>query len=413
MALLGREFIAVPDDRKGQIVFKWPDVTIRRYTRAIVNADEMAMFVNTGQVVQTLGPGRHQIDANELPGLGVLIDAVSGGNAYRAELYFVGTREYTGFKFGGRVDDVQDPRTGLVVTLRVFGDYALRVADPVRLVTNLTSTVDVTDNERIAGWVSDQLLKVLRTHVTTQIIRNGWPILGLMAYSAEIEQNTIDAGNGQLAAYGVQLTRMGNFDVNLSPEDEQQLKQLAKDTSYSQLAGGFQNYAAGEMALGAGQGLAKGGAGTEGAFLGAGFGLASAFGAQQAQAMQAQQAEAAQRAAQQYGVPYGQPGQPGQGGQGGQPGQGGQGGQPQGGPPQAPPAPQGPPAPAAPAAPSGQQAAAGVVCASCQAGNPAGAKFCMSCGQGLAPAVTHCTECGNELPGGARFCANCGTRVGG
>ena len=55
MALLGREFIAVPDDRKGQIVFKWPDITIRRFTRAIVNADEMALFVNTGQVVQTLG----------------------------------------------------------------------------------------------------------------------------------------------------------------------------------------------------------------------------------------------------------------------------------------------------------------------------------------------------------------------
>ena len=306
MALLGREFIAVPDDRKGQIVFKWPDITIRRFTRAIVNADEMALFVNTGQVVQTMGPGRHQIDANELPGLGVVIDSVTGGNAYRAELYFVGTREYTGFKFGGRVDDVQDPRTGLVVTLRVFGDYALRVADPVRLVTNMTATVDVTDNERIAGWVSDQLLKVLRTHVTTQIIRNGWPILGLMAYSAEIEQATIDAANGQLVAYGVQLTRMGNFDVNLSPEDEQQLKQLAKDTSYSQLAGGFQNYAAGEMALGAGQGMAKGGGATDGAFLGAGFGLASAFGAQQVQAQQAQQAQAAQQAAAQHGVPYGQ-----------------------------------------------------------------------------------------------------------
>ena len=301
MALLGREFIAVPDDRKGQIVFKWPDVTIRRYTRAIVNADEMALFVNTGQVVQTLGPGRHQIDANELPGLGAIIDVVSGGNAYRAELYFVGTREFTSFKFGGRVDDVQDPRTGLVVTLRVFGDYALRVADPVRLITNLTATVDVTNNDRISGWVSDQLLKVLRTHVTTQIIRNGWPILGLMAYSAEIEQATLEAANGQLVNYGVQLTRMGNFDVNLAPEDEQQLKQLAKDTSYSQLAGGFQNYAAGEMALGAGQGLAKGGAATEGAFLGAGFGLASAFGAQQAAAAQ-------QAAQQQYGQqppPYG------------------------------------------------------------------------------------------------------------
>ena len=184
---------------------------------------------------------------------------------------------------------MQDPRTGLVVTLRVFGDYALRVADPVRLVTNLTSTVDVTDNDRISGWVSDQLLKVLRTHVTTQIIRNGWPILGLMAYSAEIEQATIEAANGQLAAYGVGLTRMGNFDINLSPEDEKQLKQLAKDTSYSQLAGGFQNYAQGEMALGAGQGMAQGGAGVDGAFLGAGFGLASGMGMQQAAAQQAQQ----------------------------------------------------------------------------------------------------------------------------
>src|SRR6202034_4386358 len=298
MALLGREFIAVPDDRKGQIVFKWPDVTIRRYTRAIVNADEMALFVNTGQVVQTLGPGRHEIAANELRGLGAIIDVVSGGNAYRAELYFVGTREFTGFKFGGRVDGVQYPRTGLVVTVRVFGDYALRVADPVRLITNLTSTVDVTDNDRIAGWVSDQLLKVLRIHVTTQITRNGWPILGLMAYSAEIEQATIEAANGQLANYGVQLTRMGNFDVNLAPEDEQQLKQLAKDTSYSQLAGGFQQYAAGEMALGAGQGMAQGGGATEGAFLAAGFALPGmmAGAMQQQQQRPAPQAPPAQQA---------------------------------------------------------------------------------------------------------------------
>jgi membrane protease subunit (stomatin/prohibitin family) len=391
MALLGREFIAVPDDRKGQIVFKWPDITIRRFTRAIVNADEMALFVNTGQVVQTMGPGRHQIDANELPGLGSIIDAVSGGNAYRAELYFVGTREYTSFKFGGRVDDVQDPRTGLVVTLRVFGDYAMRVVDPVRLITNLTSTVDVTDNERISGWVSDQLLKVLRTHVTTQIIRNGWPILGLMAYSAEIEQATIEASNGQLAAYGVALTRMGNFDVNLSPEDEKQLKQLAKDTSYSQLAGGFQNYAQGEMALGAGQGMAQGGAGVDGAFLGAGFGLASGMGMQQAAAQQAQ-FQAAQQAAAQQGMPQG----------GGQPYGQGQPPAPQPQAQQQPPAPQ----------PSGQTAA-GPVCASCQAANPAGARFCMGCGQPLAPVVAHCTECGSELPAGAHFCAGCGTRVGG
>ena len=279
MALFSREFIAVPDDRKGQIVFKWPDVTIRKFTHAIVNADEVAMFVNTGQIAATMGPGRHSIDADEIPGLGAIIDFATGGNAYRAELYFVGTREYTGFKFGGRVDDVQDPRTGLVVTLRVFGDYALRVIDPARLITNLTSTVDVTDNERIAGWVSDQLLKVMRTNITTQVVANGWPILGLSVHSPEIEQAAITAGNGQLEAYGIAITRMGNFDINLAPEDAAQLKQLAKDSSYSQLAGGFGQYAAGEMALGAGQGMAQGGGSTQGAFLAAGLGLGGGLGA--------------------------------------------------------------------------------------------------------------------------------------
>ena len=151
MVLLSREFIAVPDDKKNQIVFKWPDVRIRKFTRAIVDADEMALFVNTGQVVGTMGPGRHQIDAQELPFLGMFIDAATGGNAYRSELYFVGTREYPGFTFGGRIDDVQDPQTGMIVTLRVFGDYSLQVKDPAALITNLVGTVDVTNNEHRGG----------------------------------------------------------------------------------------------------------------------------------------------------------------------------------------------------------------------------------------------------------------------
>jgi membrane protease subunit (stomatin/prohibitin family) len=365
------------------LVFKWPDISIRRFTHAIVNADEVALFVNTGQVVQTMGPGRHQIDANELPGLGALIDHLSGGNAYRAELYFVGSREYTGFTFGGRIDDVQDRQTGLVVTLRVFGDYALRVSDPIRLITNLLSTVDVTNNDLVSNWVSDQLLKVMRTDVTNQIVRNSWPILGLSAYSPDIEQVVITKANEQLAAYGVAMTRMGNFDINLAPEDAAQLKTLAKDTSYSRLAGGFNQYAAGEMALGAGQGMAQGGGAVGGAFLATGLGMGG-------------------QAAQQGALPSAAP--PPTGFAGGAPG--GYVG----------PAPSGAPQTGPQALPPGQgqapPAPAGVQCQSCQTPNPPGARFCMSCGTSVVPQTAHCTNCGTELAAGARFCGNCGTQAG-
>lgn len=352
MALLGREFVAVPDDRKGQILFKWPDDNLRKGTRAIVDVDELAVFVNRGQIIGTLPPGRHAVEANELPFLGAIIDTVTGGNAYRAELYFIGTREYTGQRFGGRIDNVQDPQTGLIVTLRVFGEYAIKVSDITKLILNLTGTVDVRNNENITGWVSEQLLKVMRTEVTREIVRNGWPILGLSAYTPDLEEASMNAANTQIADYGLNIVRMGNFDVNLSPEDEAQLKTLAKDVSYSRLAGGFQQYAAGEALLGAGQGMAQGGGATQGAFLAAGIGL----GGQMMQQAAAPPTPAPAAAA---------------------------------------------PAPAAPVA-------AGPVCASCNTANPAGARFCAGCGTALAPATVHCTQCGVEMPGNARFCPGCG-----
>jgi membrane protease subunit (stomatin/prohibitin family) len=379
MALLSREFIAVPDDKKNQIVFKWPDLKIRKFTRAIVNADELALFINTGQVIGTMGPGRHQIDAQELPFLGMFIDAATGGNAYRAELYFVGTREYPGFTFGGRIDDVQDPQTGMIITLRVFGDYSLQVKDPTALITNLVGTVDVTNNERVAGWVSDQLLKVMRTEVTTQIVRNGWPILGLSAYTPDLEKACIAAANNQLVTYGVALVRMGNFDVNLSEADEVQLKNLAKDTAYSRLAGGFNRYAAGEMALGAGQGMAKGGGGDSGAFMAVGLGLGGQL---------AGGAGGAGGGGEPGPVPPPAPGFAG----GGAGFAGGAGAGPGGAPAPAP--------------------VATVTCPSCNTTQTAGAKFCASCGSALPPPAGHCSGCGTDNLSTARFCAQCGQPLG-
>ena len=61
-----REFIAAPDSAKGQIVYKWPDQNIRKFSRAIVEPDALAVFMNQGQVMGVLNPGQHTLDANQL-----------------------------------------------------------------------------------------------------------------------------------------------------------------------------------------------------------------------------------------------------------------------------------------------------------------------------------------------------------
>ena len=95
-----RENIAVPDDRKGQIVFKWPDQNIRKFSRAIVEPDAVAVFTSQGQIMGVLPPGQHTLDAKELPFLGMFVDWASGGNAFKAEIYFVGTREFVSLPLG-------------------------------------------------------------------------------------------------------------------------------------------------------------------------------------------------------------------------------------------------------------------------------------------------------------------------
>ncbi len=361
---VARQFIAVPDDKKAQIVFKWPDINIRKGARAIVEPDQVAVFMNKGQVLGTLGPGQHKLDADEIMFLGIVIDWGTNGNAYRAECFFVGTREYTGQTFGGRIDNVQDPQTGLIITLRVFGEYALQVIDPQRLILNMVGTVDVSNNDAIGDWVDQQLIKTMRTEITRQIVRNGWPILGLSAYTPEIESAVITATNNELANYGITIARMGNFDVNLDDEDEEKLKGLAKDTAYSRLAGSYQNYAAGSAMIGAGEGMASGAGGASPMLLGMGLGMGGNV----------------------MNQPLAQPAAP-------------------------------PPAPGFPGAgggyaPAGAAAGPAVACPACNASNVPGSKFCANCGTGL-PTAQYCANCGTEMALGARFCAACGTPTAG
>ncbi len=370
-----REFIAAPDSSKGQIVYKWPDQNIRKFARAIVEPDAVAVFMSQGQIMGVLLGGQHMLDAKELPFLGMFVDWASAGNAFKAELYFVGIRDFPSFRFGGRLDEVQDPMTGLIVTLRTFGEYALRVIDAPKLILNLVGTVDVTSNDAITAWVAQQLLKVTRTTVTTQLMSGAWPILGLSVHSPEIEVAAMQAANHELADYGLSITRLGNLDINLDDDDNARLKKLAGDTAYSRLAGGFLQAAQAEALQGAGEGMAQGGGAVSPIFFGAGMGIANQMmqPAPPAQARGAAAADARLR--------------------GRRPGLR--------------------PAAAAPPSPRRRPRLrrprprrATMSCANCHSQVPVGAKFCAECGTADAEALHQLQRQPRPT---AKFCAECGT----
>lgn len=354
---LNRQFIARPDTAKEDILYKWPDMTIRKLTQVTVQPDETALFFKEGKLAGTLPQGRSTLDGALIPFLGDIVDWASGGNMYRAELYFVGTREFVSLPFGGPIDNIEDPETGLAVGLRVFGDYALMISDPTTMILKLVGTRQAS-NDLITDWAREQILKALRTSVVKKLTAEKWPVLGLAARTADIEAALITDVQEPLAPYGLKITRLGNVTISLSPEDEQTLKGLRKDAAYTRLAGGFREYGVGAALKGIGEGAAAGGGGGTAA-LGVGMGLGGIVAG--------------------LGVGPSSGAAPNSG---------------------AGPTPS--PGPNLGGSPGGN------ACANCHAPNAPGAKFCSSCGSTMAPKGAHCTQCGTAAAPGAKFCANCG-----
>ena len=126
---VGEMMIARPDDAKAFVVWKHPDPTIPMKSQLTVMADEEAIFMRDGKVVETLGPGRHTLDSSNLPFLSNLVDSFTGGDVLRAEVFFVSKREHPGIKFGGRVGHVEDPKSGVPCELMVHGEFSFKVED--------------------------------------------------------------------------------------------------------------------------------------------------------------------------------------------------------------------------------------------------------------------------------------------
>ena len=105
---------------------------------------------------------------------------------------------------------------------------------------------NIQTNDQITDWMREQVLKVLRTDVTSAIVQQSWPILGIASHTVEIERATLDKVQTYIAPYGIQIVRLGNFTISIKEEDEETLKKYRRDAQYSRMAGGFQQYAAGQ-----------------------------------------------------------------------------------------------------------------------------------------------------------------------
>jgi membrane protease subunit (stomatin/prohibitin family) len=363
-----QQFIARPDSSKDLVLYKWPETNIRMLSVLTVQPDEWAYFIKQGQVVGYLQGGQHKLDGAQIPFLGGLIDNLTGGNVLMAELYFVSSREFANNKFGGSMGEVEDPGTGEVIRCGVFGEFVYKVVDPAKLILNLVGTQPISSNDFIIDAIKDQLTKILRATVNGKMKAEQWSLLDVTSgtYTLEFEKTIVDTAAGYMEPFGLAITRIEDFLVNMDEADRQRLLDIKDRMAKMRLAGDPRYMAAAqtEAMFGAAEGMKTGGdgVGMAGLFVGAGIGqnIAGSIQSGQVQQQASQAAQAEQAAA------------------------------------------------AAAAPPAPPAAVATVACPTCGTANAPDAKFCQQCGGALGP--KKCTNCSAELAPGAKFCPECGTK---
>lgn len=347
-----KQFIARPDERKNQTLFKWPHTNIRLGTQVTVQPDELAYFVNKGEVVGHLQNGQFKLDGADIPFVGRFIDRVTDGDYLISELYFVSTRTFTNNKFGGSMGQVTDPDTKLAVALGIHGAFGFRAFDADRLVMNLVGTRGIDTNDELVQLIRDEIVKHARAILNGSMRSKEWDLTQVTdgSLNVQFEPEIVAEVNSEIDQYGLTMTGLQDFAVSVTDDSWEVFQEITRRRANMQLAGQdtWVPMAQGEMMLGAAQGLTDGtaaGDGTVAAAAGAGIGAGLGLGM-------------ARRLAGEFSEPSGE----------------------------------------------ATAQTASLTCPKCGARSPGHAKFCVECG---APVTRLCAECGAILTGA--FCSECGS----
>jgi membrane protease subunit (stomatin/prohibitin family) len=142
----------------------------RMGSQVIVNESQSAVFVRSGEVLDSLGPGRHTLSTANLPILSGLIGlATSGRTPFTADLYFVNLKDMPQVGWGTNPPIVMEtPDRGMgVVLLQGNGVVDIGIDDPVRFVKQyavgkpITRLRDIKDRLQtlLLGEISELILK--------------------------------------------------------------------------------------------------------------------------------------------------------------------------------------------------------------------------------------------------------------
>jgi membrane protease subunit (stomatin/prohibitin family) len=260
------------DQSSDIMVYRFPRYQneIKYGAKLTVRETQLAVFINEGQLADVYKPGLYTLTTENMPIMTTLKGWKYGFNSpFKAEIYFINTKNFTDLKWGSpNPIMMRDPEFG-PIRIRAFGNYAMKVADPVVFIKEVVGT----DGNFTTDGISEQLRNVVVTRFTDAIAESKLPVLDMASNLDEISKFCETKIKPEFLEYGIDLTKFLVSSIALPENVEKALDSRSSMGIIGDLNKYTQFQAAQSMEEAA-KNPAGGGAGA-GMGMGMGFGMAN------------------------------------------------------------------------------------------------------------------------------------------
>ncbi len=339
-------------------------------SQLIVDESQEAIFYKDGNALDLFGPGRHPLNSDNLPILKRIFGAIfKKKTPFPCHVYFINKATVLTQIWGTDTPiQTQDPKFGILVHARGFGQYGIRVEDSRRFIVSIVGQLPEFSTEAIHKYIKGLLVSKAKIEIAKAIAGEKISYVDIAQYQEIIGAKTQEAINKDLEEYGLRVTNFYIESINIPDEDfallrkkreefaagmaeveleAERTKMLAKARAEARAAEGYTYQEEQKFDV---LKTAAGNEGSAGNLMGVGMGLG--MGAAVGNALGGS-------AAQTGGV---------------------------------------------------MNETGGKKCPECGANIPPNAKFCPECGHKI-PIARYCSNCGTKLAEGAKFCPECGTKA--
>jgi membrane protease subunit (stomatin/prohibitin family) len=277
------DIVEFVDETGAEMVHRIPERgsgDFRIGSQVIVRESQAAVFFRDGQALDTFGPGRHTITTANIPLLVNLVGRLfSGQTPFKAEVYFVGLREFTDLKWGTPTPiTIKDPELGMA-RVQARGSYGVQIMDPQLFVNKIVGTQGLYRTANIQGFFRSMIL----TKLTDLVGEAGKSVIEIAAMTEELVAAIRAKAAEEFASRGVTLTSVYAEYIGPTEETAKAIDERASMGAIGDMQAYMQFQAARGMRDAAQQ---PGGTAGAGVGLGAGLGMGTAMAQMMAQSMQ-------------------------------------------------------------------------------------------------------------------------------